>query len=152
MTFILRYSTLADILQVIADSACDDLKTARLKRTNIHGLPQKIVCEKDMTSYLLHIQGKTREDSAFEHFYFFTKGYLFEVHKIGYFSNKYYFIRFPSHLEEFRSLVQQLFSAAIQKIDSCMVWFDGKWEDLTDEQKVLCIPVFVEDDIQPPLM
>lgn len=119
---------------------------------NVLGLPKQIVCEKNMASYLLHIAGETREDSAFEHFYFFAKGYLFEVHKIGYFSNKYSFIRFPSPLEEFRSLVQQLFSAAILKTDSCMGWFDGKWEDLTDEQKVLFIPVFVEDDVQPPLM
>ncbi len=152
MTFTLRYSTVADILRVIADSACDDSKTMRLKSMNVHSLPKQIVCDKDMASYLMHIEGQTREDSAFEHFYFFAKGYLFEVHKVGHFQNKYSFIQFPPSHEEFRHVVRGLFSSAILRTDSCLGWFEGKWEDLTDEQKIMCTPVFVEDDVKPPLM
>lgn len=152
MTFTLRYSTVSDILRVVVDSACDDSKTMRLKRMNVLGFPKQIVCDKDMDSYLMHIQGQTREDSAFEHFYFFAKGYLFEVHKVGYFQNKYSFIQFPPSHEEFRHVVQQLFSSAVLKTESSLGWFQGKWEDLTDEQRTLYTPVFVEDDVEPPLM
>lgn len=149
----LRYLRISDVLKIVEDSACDDSKQNRLKRMNVSEFPRSFFCNTDSTEYLLNVPGETREDSAFSHYYFFNGGYLFEIHRVGHFSNKYSFIRFPKNLEKRRSVVQEQFTSAQILSGECMGCFQGfRWEDLTDEQQSLCRPLFIEDDVRPPLM
>lgn len=148
-----RYLCISDVLKIFEDAACDEPKQKRLKRMNLISFPKQFFFDADKNEYLLQVPGEIREDSAFAHYYFFTHAYLFEIHRVGHFSNKYSFISFPKDFEDRRKLVQERFTSAQILSGECMGWFEGlKWEELTDEQKALCYPVFVEDDAKPPLM
>jgi hypothetical protein len=150
MSHKLRDLDVSDVLKIVEDSACDETKQKSLKRMSLATFPKRILCDAERNEYLLSMPGEMRED--FPRYYFFTEGYLFEIHRLSALSNEYSFIKFPKHLEGIRNLVQERFAYAAKLSGECQGWFEGKWDDLTDEQKALCSPVFVEDDVKPSLM
>lgn len=79
----------------------------------------------------------------------FVMGHLLEVRRVGLFSNEYSFIKFPSELATCRQSVEHRFVSMSVLTDEGMGWFEpGSWEDLTEEQRAICKPQFVEDNIR----
>jgi hypothetical protein len=141
---------IADVLRIVADAACDETKQVRLKRIELAQFPKTYYRDADKDEYLLQVPTEMRED--LKRYYFFSEGYLFEIHKADY-PNKYSFISFPKAYEEQRMIIQERFISAATHSEACLEWFEGmKWEDVSDELRAYLRPIFVEDDAKAPLM
>jgi len=141
---------IADVLRIVEDAAQDERKQAHLKRIELTQFPKTFYRDADRDEYLLQVPTEVRED--LKRYYFFSEGYLFEIHKADY-PNKYSFISFPKAYEDRRMVVQDRFISAATHSEACLEWFEGKkWEDVSDELRAYLRPIFVKDDAEAPPM
>lgn len=142
--------SIAEIQRIIADAACDESKQVRLNRIEHSRFPKTYYRDEGNDEYLLQVPTDMRED--LKQYYFFSDGYLFEIHKADY-PNKYSFISFPKAYEERRTAIQKRFILAATHSKVCLEWFeDIEWVDVSTELRAYLCPVFVDDDVKAPLM
>jgi hypothetical protein len=95
---------------------------------------------------LFRMQDSMREEHP--EYAFFLAGQLFEVRRLGPFSNRYSLAGFPPTMETKREWVQERFAALILTTADGLGWFDPPWRHLGDEQKAMCRPIFVADGLR----
>jgi hypothetical protein len=125
------------------------------ERTLIEGLlredaPACVAADEEAGQYLLRRAAFLKEDSLQPEYFFFVDGRLLVVRRLGTFSNKFSFIRYPPERESLRQSDCARFAELGR--DEFLGWFDGPWAALTDDQKAICGAVFVADDAPPAYM
>lgn len=149
MSLAFRRVAVADVLQIVQDYERYNPKSQRITSMLLEYFPQKILCDETRSEYLLQMHDAPRNE--FLSYYYFTNGHLFNVIKHGITSREFSFINFPAHLEGIRESIQQNFFLAAKIFGACnSFWLEGTWDDYTEEQKAICAPVFVEDNLFPP--
>jgi hypothetical protein len=132
-------------LQHLSSLAADEEARLHLQRVLSQRGVKLLACDGD--EYLFKMQEVVRE--GFEEYHFFFMGRLLEVRRIGWLSSEYSLLKYPSELASHRQRMQQQFSTMIVSTADGLGWFEpGPWEELSDEQKALCRPKFVADDIR----
>lgn len=129
----------------LARIAADEKALAQLQRTLSR--PGVGLLARDGDEVLFTVPAGVRED--FDEYQFFFMGRLLEVRRMGWMSNQYSLIDFPSELAAQRHLVQERFAALIVSTDDGLGWLaPGPWDALSDVQKAMCQPTFIEDNIR----
>ncbi len=145
MSFHRRYLNISDILRIAADCAYDDAKLRRINRIGVIELSNYITCDPETGEYLIYIPSEIRDELPC--LYFFSFRHMFEIHQVG-LSPTFSFTDFPKALESSRSGVEGRLASALIVSRQTMGWFENlQWDDLTEEQKEMCRPSFVEDGI-----
>lgn len=146
MKFQRRYLNTEDIIAIASDCARDDKKLQRFKRINAAQLPSHITFDAETGEYLINIPSEIRDE--FPCLYFSTAEHVLEIHHIDP-SPKFSFTQFPTALDASRKSIEAKIISALIASRQTMRWFEKvQWEDLTEEQKNMCYPVFVEDNIK----
>jgi len=146
MKFQRRYLNTKDIIRMVSDCASDDEKLKRIKRIDAIQLPNHITCDTESEEYLIRIPSEMREELPC--LYFFTANHILEIHQL-FPSPKFSFTKFPEALEISRKAIEARVTSALMASQETMFWFENmQWEDLTEEQKRVCYPVFVEDNVK----
>jgi hypothetical protein len=146
MNFQRRHLNAKDIIKIASDCASDDEKLKRIKRIDTIQFPSHITYDAESGEYLISIPSEMREELPC--LYFFTTNHIFEIHQL-FPSPKFSFTKFPEGLEHSRKTIEARVTSALIVSRETMFWIEkNQWEDLTEEQKSVCYPVFVEDNVK----
>jgi hypothetical protein len=145
MSFHRRYLNISDILKIAADCSRDDARLRRIKRIDVIQLSNHITCDAETGEYLISIPSEIREELPC--LYFFSAGHMFEVHHMSPLPT-FSFSNFPKDLVSSRKDVEERLISALIVSRQTMGWFENlQWDELTEEQKNMCRPSFVDDGI-----
>ncbi len=146
MNFQHRHLTAKDIIKIVSDCASDDERQKRIKRIDGIRFPSHITYDTESEEYLINIPSEMREELPC--LYFFTTNHILEIHQL-FPSQKFSFTKFPEGLEDSRKTIEARVSAALMASRETIFWIEEmEWKNLTEKQKNVFYPVFIEDNVK----